>query len=301
MKIAGFQSDVVKLVTSSGSAVATYEYDAWGNILSKSGTMADKNPLRYRGYYYDSETGFYYLQSRYYDPANRRIVNADCYESTGQGFVGTNMFAYCGNNPCSRIDNGGLFWDEIWEFFREVAAEVEYAAQKVSYVYAGFGAIAVADGPLPICDAIAATGAVVLSIGLVGYGVVATVAGSRATEEERAEAATATKRNENLICIYRYNGTNPGNLVPSVNDVRFNSGLSFSMVPRTNSWCTTIEDINSTGVLHAVKDGTTHVSAYPIGGTIKEWRAAGASSRWPQALIRVSVKIKWNIGEFYEK
>ena len=56
----------VKLVTSSGSAVATYEYDAWGNILSKSGTMADKNPLRYRGYYYDAETGFYYLQSRYY-------------------------------------------------------------------------------------------------------------------------------------------------------------------------------------------------------------------------------------------
>ena len=92
---------------SSGSAVATYEYDAWGNILSKSGTMADKNPLRYRGYYYDAETGFYYLQSRYYDPTVRRFINADSYASTGQGFIGSNMFAYCRNNPVCRIDASG--------------------------------------------------------------------------------------------------------------------------------------------------------------------------------------------------
>lgn len=105
--VLNLQGDVVKLVTSSGSVVASYEYDAWGNILSKSGTMADKNPLRYRGYYYDSETGFYYLQSRYYDPANRRFINADSYASTGQGFVGCNMFAYCLNNPVNYIDVTG--------------------------------------------------------------------------------------------------------------------------------------------------------------------------------------------------
>ena len=87
--------------------VASYEYDAWGNILSQSGSMAEKNPLRYRGYYYDSETGFYYLQSRYYDPANRRFVNADTYASTGQGFAGTNMFAYCNNNPVMYTDPAG--------------------------------------------------------------------------------------------------------------------------------------------------------------------------------------------------
>ena len=105
--ILNMQGDVVKLVTSSASAVATYEYDAWGNILSKSGNMADKNPLRYRGYYYDAETGFYYLQSRYYDPANRRFINADSYVSTGQGFVGTNMFAYCNNSPVIYMDDTG--------------------------------------------------------------------------------------------------------------------------------------------------------------------------------------------------
>ena len=108
--ILNLQGDVVKLVTSSGSAVATYEYDAWGNILSKSGTMADKNPLRYRGYYYDAETGFYYVSSRYYDPEVGRWINADGFVSTGQDIIGYNMFAYCGNNPVNRKDPTGQFW-----------------------------------------------------------------------------------------------------------------------------------------------------------------------------------------------
>ena len=65
--------------------------------MSSSGRLAEINPLRYRGYYYDSETGFYYLQSRYYDPANRRFINADTYSSTDPGdAIGCNMFAYCG-------------------------------------------------------------------------------------------------------------------------------------------------------------------------------------------------------------
>ena len=105
--VLNLQGDVVKLVTESGAVAASYEYDAWGNILSQSGSMADRNPLRYRGYYYDSETGFYYLQSRYYDPATRRFINADDYASTGQGLLGTNMFAYCRNSPVIRIDLHG--------------------------------------------------------------------------------------------------------------------------------------------------------------------------------------------------
>ena len=101
--VLNLQGDVVKLIHYipgfEYESVATYEYDAWGNIVSSSGRLAEINPLRYRGYYYDNETGFYYLQSRYYDPANRRFINADSYASTGQGFVGTNMFAYCNNSP----------------------------------------------------------------------------------------------------------------------------------------------------------------------------------------------------------
>ena len=109
--VLNLQGDVVKLIHYipgfEYESVATYEYDAWGNIVSSSGRLAEINPLRYRGYYYDNETGFYYLQSRYYDPANRRFINADSYQSTGQGFVGTNMFAYCNNKPIINSDPSG--------------------------------------------------------------------------------------------------------------------------------------------------------------------------------------------------
>ncbi len=83
-------------------------------MLSTTGTLASTigayNPFRYRGYYYDNETGWYYLQSRYYDPTVGRFLNSDSYASTGQGILGNNMFAYCGNNPVNRKDPTGQFW-----------------------------------------------------------------------------------------------------------------------------------------------------------------------------------------------
>ena len=82
-------------------------HDAWGNVLTATGNLADVNPLRYRGYYFDTETGFYYLQSRYYDPIVKRFLNADAYGSTGQGFLGYNMFAYCNNKPVISVDPTG--------------------------------------------------------------------------------------------------------------------------------------------------------------------------------------------------
>ena len=63
--------------------------------------------LHYRGYYYDKESGFYYLQSRYYAPVTHRFINADSLASTDQGLTGTNMFAYCLNNPVRRRDASG--------------------------------------------------------------------------------------------------------------------------------------------------------------------------------------------------
>ena len=102
------QGDVVRIVDGSRSVVASYTYDPWGKIISSSGTLADINPLRYRGYYYDSETGFYYLQSRYYDPEIGRFINADSYASTdATGLLSTNMFAYCENDPVNKSDPDG--------------------------------------------------------------------------------------------------------------------------------------------------------------------------------------------------
>lgn len=114
------RGDVEELRNSSGAIVARYIYDTWGNTikvvdkdgvqLTNSSLIALQNPIRYRGYYFDSETGFYYLQSRYYDPEIGRFINADSYVSTGQDIIGYNMFAYCGNNPITRADLSGQLW-----------------------------------------------------------------------------------------------------------------------------------------------------------------------------------------------
>ena len=108
------QGDIIGIIDSTGTRVVEYTYGAWGDILSITGTLADtigqKNPLRYRGYYYDAETGFYVTGTRYYDPEIGRFINADGYVSTGQGLLGNNMFAYCGNNPINRKDPSGEGW-----------------------------------------------------------------------------------------------------------------------------------------------------------------------------------------------
>ena len=107
--ILNLQGDVVQIIDEGGVLQAEYVYSPWGEIISAEGDLAEINPLRYRGYYYDSETGFYYLQSRYYDPENHRFINADSYASTGQGFLGVNMFAYCNNLPVILHDSNGEF------------------------------------------------------------------------------------------------------------------------------------------------------------------------------------------------
>ena len=111
------QGDVSAILDSGGKIAASYDYDAWGNCTvynSSSAAIGDLNPLRYRGYYYDAETGFYYLQSRYYDPAICRFINADTFATTdANGFLSANMFAYCENNPIMRVDADGEIWNVI--------------------------------------------------------------------------------------------------------------------------------------------------------------------------------------------
>ena len=108
--ITNLQGDVLHVYRVVDKAiVASYSYDSWGNILSATGELAEENPFRYRGYYYDAETGFYYLNSRYYDSELGRFINADGYTSTGKGILGYNMYTYCSNNPIVHMDYTGEY------------------------------------------------------------------------------------------------------------------------------------------------------------------------------------------------
>ena len=110
------QGDIIAVYNASGTKIGSYTYDAWGNMTVtttsgnttvENGIVRTLNPFRYRGYYYDIETGLYYLQSRYYNPQWGRFLNVDKYISTGTGLLGYNMYAYCSNNPVNKIDVTG--------------------------------------------------------------------------------------------------------------------------------------------------------------------------------------------------
>ena len=117
--VTNIQGDVVAIVNASGVKQVEYSYTSWGKLISTTSTLATTlgadNPLRYRGYVYDAETGLYYLQSRYYNPTVGRFINADAFAATGQGFVGNNMYAYCANNPIMNVDPTGHFFEVVLE------------------------------------------------------------------------------------------------------------------------------------------------------------------------------------------
>ena len=109
------QGDIIAITDKDAKVVAKYSYDAWGVCTisqdSSDCGIAAVNPFRYRGYYYDIEIGLYYLQSRYYNPTVGRFVNSDAMEYIyyeGQN-IGTNVFAYCENDPVNNMDPNGTF------------------------------------------------------------------------------------------------------------------------------------------------------------------------------------------------
>ena len=122
--VTNLQGDVIAILDSTGTVVVNYHYDAYGVMLQTGGTMATTlgtlNPLTYRGYVYDHETGLYYLQSRYYNPSIRQFISPDAFVSTGQGYLGYNMFAYCGNNPVNNYDPEGTYYVSFEDRFKPV-------------------------------------------------------------------------------------------------------------------------------------------------------------------------------------
>ncbi|MDD4476286.1 MAG: hypothetical protein PHV95_10990 [Eubacteriales bacterium] len=181
------QGDIKYIYNMSGRLLVEYSYDAWGNTISITDANGNAiapedleavhavkyNPFRYRGYYYDSETGFYYLNSRYYDPQVGRFINADSViADVGGEILGNNLFAYCFNNPVNLIDSEG-FWPSWGQIFK-AAVSVAAGAVFVAAVVASAGAVGVAAGVA--AASIGATGTMVSVAISVGTGATYAVA-----------------------------------------------------------------------------------------------------------------------------
>ena len=139
------QGDVIAIArAATGQIVAKYSYDAWGNCTVTNATgyaVGDKNPFRYRGYYYDTETGLYYLNSRYYNPEFGRFISADG-QLSGGNIAGANLYAYCYCNPINLLDYNGTMAEAALIFTEGMAALT--AALGVTIVWAiGIGALVI--------------------------------------------------------------------------------------------------------------------------------------------------------------
>ena len=106
------QGDVAALIDADSTRMVEYVYDAWGYLISKTGSLAATigtlNPFRYRGYVYGEETGLYYLRSRYYNPVWKRFMSADVILEKGSLLLGANALTYCYNSPVQAVDSNGL-------------------------------------------------------------------------------------------------------------------------------------------------------------------------------------------------
>ena len=157
--VAIYRSDYTEAKGYYPTLVASYEYDPWGKVTSVKGSsgailsleaypnhIAHVNPIRYRGYYYDNETGFYYLQSRYYDPAISRFINADTtdlFVVNHENFTQYNLFTYCINNPITFTDDAGTWPNWVKKAVAVVAvAATVVAATVITVATCGAGSVA---------------------------------------------------------------------------------------------------------------------------------------------------------------
>ena len=150
------QQDIIGIIDRTGKQVVSYQYDAWGKVLPTTGelkwTVGVANPFRYRGYYYDQESGLYYLQNRYYDPVVGRFICPDLTESLDveyENMAQYNMYTYCWNNPVNMSDENGTWPSWIQKAVAAVAvvaAVAIVAAVTVATAGAGTAIAAVAIG-----------------------------------------------------------------------------------------------------------------------------------------------------------
>ena len=204
--ITNLQGDVMSLERADGGSGASYAYDAWGNIIAMSGTLAELNPLRYRGYVYDQETGFYYLNSRYYDPAVGRFINPDAAIGQVGNIKGNNMFTYALNNPVMYSDLTGN-WPKLSTVLAGVAAVaaiVAVAAAVVATCGAAIPAVA-AGGSLALGLSAGSAASAIATTALAVAG--ATAIASATSYALEKIAADSSKRDNSVYVLVDEGGT----------------------------------------------------------------------------------------------
>ena len=116
MLFEGMNVELVSYTYSPYGMLVNATYTTNAALTANARAAIDASSLRYRGYYYDPGTGFYYLQSRYYDPQVGRFISADWPDvlvASPEALTDKNLYAYCDNNPIMRADGGGEFWNYI--------------------------------------------------------------------------------------------------------------------------------------------------------------------------------------------
>ena len=162
------QGDVERVISADGTVLASYTYDAWGNVLTSEGSLATANPIRYRGYYFDTETSLYYVSSRYYDSGVGRWISADASETLTADFENLaqyNLFAYCFNNPVNTSDKTGTWPSWATKLAIGIGAIIIGAAVVAATAATGGAAAAFIGAAVAGVKAAAVSGAIAAAIG----------------------------------------------------------------------------------------------------------------------------------------
>ncbi|MCI6005708.1 MAG: RHS repeat-associated core domain-containing protein, partial [Blautia sp.] len=174
------QNDVIAMIDSKGNEVVRYTYDSWGRVMSITGSMKDslgeRNPFRYRGYYYDTETGLYYLKNRYYDPEIRRFISTDSIDvlEVQNDLYDKNLYAYCDNNPVMRHDLTGNIWGFVLSLGigalsgALAVTKIEVVGQVVGNAAISMGSYAISEGENATVQGLIGSGVIGAAGGFVG-------------------------------------------------------------------------------------------------------------------------------------
>ena len=205
------QGDIIGILDGSGASVVEYIYDSWGKLLTISGDqeLGKRNPFRYRGYYYDEETGFYYVRSRYYDAEVGRFINPDAALGQVGNIQSHNMFAYCFNNPVNMSDPLGNWpsWSQIFTGIAIAAVAVAAVAAVVATVGAAAPALAVAGGGIIVGISAGAAAAASIATGAMMVAGVSTVAAVTSAAAEKSHERKMRQNNTVYMLVDEKNKT----------------------------------------------------------------------------------------------